>query len=439
VMVQVAQDGSVSVICPKFRCTITADNVPRTLDCGHSACTGCARVFRHAGRKQPYARCAVCGHVTRRQADWNPPINQPLLKIITELGKLTVTTRIGKTSCTSCKGFYEEKEMRICQTMKCNSFRQSLCLQCCVHKHEGHAFIKIQNDIHASFRGNHKRVDHSFSDRRVIDARGEQFAVSATYLSAHSPFFSRLFYGSPVAMVTASFPMDIDPATFADLLDMVYPCKDDDLPYIVNGAYTRKCCDHCTQTAADRLRLALKLELTLAIDRLNRVVEEKEKLEVYESLNDQWAALKKYVLPSITSEWDLERLLARDRQKIDWLKPFTRIGSGYGSTTKEVEPKRLVYHMRSDLPDSRVVRVGDASLLVSASILCLFAPRLVDFFYNEANRFKEDLNWTLCDVDTLRSFLDLISGKKPDEIDARLIDFLKSVGADSVIHNYEIV
>ncbi|GMT28161.1 hypothetical protein PFISCL1PPCAC_19458, partial [Pristionchus fissidentatus] len=438
--VTVGKDDTMHLVCPGCRKTITNGSPaspPRNLDCGHAACTDCAQVRRRGRLVKPHARCHSCNHVTRRPNEWLPPINIALLKIANALNARAVKFREGKVQCGGCNGFYEEKEIRVCLEENCDKFRKSVCISCFVNGHGTHAALKFGEDVHKSIRGNHKRVDQSnFSDRRILEARGgEQFVVSATYLCAHSLYFEELFYGNPVASTTSQFMIDIDSTILGDLLDMIYPCSSRDLPYIVNGNKTISCCDSCDRALPDRVKAAIELGLESIADRMNRSMTRGEKIKVYSSFADPFEPLKKYVLPDYYSNWDFDREFGHDPQMAQRLKPFLQTTYGRRNAAS---PAPVVYSMPPDLPDSRVVHVGDASFIVSASVLCLFAPWFLDFFYSEERKLEEEMNFTLCSEEIFFDFLEIVNGKEQNVVSKELKTMLKNVGADLIMENYGI-
>ncbi|GMR40044.1 hypothetical protein PMAYCL1PPCAC_10239, partial [Pristionchus mayeri] len=109
-----------------------------------------------------------------------------------------------------------------------------------------------------SKRGGHQLFDHSFyPDTVILRARGRNFNVSASLLALHSPYFHDLFYGGNSNGLNGRYELDVDPHTFGDLLDMIYPSyKHTD------------CCAECSNSTIDRLNLALLLELRFAVKRL---------------------------------------------------------------------------------------------------------------------------------------------------------------------------
>ncbi|GMS86926.1 hypothetical protein PENTCL1PPCAC_9101, partial [Pristionchus entomophagus] len=109
-----------------------------------------------------------------------------------------------------------------------------------------------------STRGSHRLFDHSYyPDTATLRVRGEDFTISKSYLALHSPFFNTLFYGPTSTGPNSKFELDIDAHDFGDLLDLIYPCLK-----------KTSCCTGCSSSMLDRLDLALKLELSLAVKRL---------------------------------------------------------------------------------------------------------------------------------------------------------------------------
>ncbi|GMT13533.1 hypothetical protein PFISCL1PPCAC_4830, partial [Pristionchus fissidentatus] len=72
-----------------------------------------------------------------------------------------------------------------------------------------------------STRGTHSTFDHSsFPDAEILRVRSENFVVSSSYLSLHSPYFRDFFRNGKERR---SYELDVDPHTFGDLLDIIYP------------------------------------------------------------------------------------------------------------------------------------------------------------------------------------------------------------------------
>ncbi|GMR30103.1 hypothetical protein PMAYCL1PPCAC_00298, partial [Pristionchus mayeri] len=110
-------------------------------------------------------------------------------------------------------------------------------------------------------RGGHRLLFDraSFPDAVTLNVRGEEFTVSASYLSLHSPFFYDLFHGPSAKALSEKVDLDCDPRTFGDLLDIIYP------------SYKKiNCCSECTSSTEDRLKLAIELNIPFAIKRLRK-------------------------------------------------------------------------------------------------------------------------------------------------------------------------
>ncbi|GMT14684.1 hypothetical protein PFISCL1PPCAC_5981, partial [Pristionchus fissidentatus] len=431
-----SNDSSFYIICPKCRNKFSDDRVPRSLDCGHSACTECARVYKQSHRGQPFAECSVCNNQTKRKDEMDLPVNSLLLNIARQL--IAYATQ-GKIRCETCDGHFEEKDLRLCLDTQCAKFRRPACIRCFFEKHDGHRVAKYTPEVHSTFHGVYKKVDHSnFADRRIIDAQGTEFIVSASYLSSHSPYFLNLFYGSPEAKSELRLVIDVSPETLSDLLNLVYPSPSHERPYNISGSTVRNCCDTCQNSASSRLKLAIQLELNTVIDRITLSMDTAKKIQFYDSFNDNWESFKKYALPCYSTFGELKKgLNYEDEVKI------MRFQQYFNDLAKDKTKKRpnvlYCYRNSPDWPDSRIVHVGETSFLVSASVLSLFSPLFVDFFYGNENRDKTELNLTLCDMATFAEFLKLLNGNRPKKFSRPLIRFMKEIKAEIPMAGFNIV
>lgn len=365
----------------------------------------------------------------------NTTVNHSLLELALHLNKRTIAVCEGKVMCEECDVFHSEDEL-----LKCTYCDKSnVCYPCLFENHDGHGWSK--KDVHADHRNHHKSTDHSlFADRRVLNVNGQEFVVSATLLSMHSPFFENLFFGSPNAMSLSQFSLDADPTQFSDLMDMIYPyyhrkrvydsgCDSNSRRWESNTH--RECCEECTQKLEDRFQLMIRFEFTNLLHRMSHFVPLKDRMAMYGTLKDDWTAFGKYVLPYFEDFSELEQALRYKNVDPGEFKRFFDDSHKYIEGVPRLLP-RLHY------PDSRVLLFDGLPLVVCASVLCLSAGGLIDFFYGEQNRDKRVIEFNLCKRETFDLFVSTVHGTYPkrEDLDGSFIKFCRAIDARFAIQYY---
>ncbi|GMT13527.1 hypothetical protein PFISCL1PPCAC_4824 [Pristionchus fissidentatus] len=253
--------------------------------------------------------------------------------------------------------------------------------------------IKDQGKVDSSYsRDTHSAFDHSlFPEVKTLRVRSTHFLVSSSYLSLHSPFFRDFFRsGEPLEL-------DVDPVTFGDLLDLIYPCSKNN--------------ESCEPAEfSDRLDLALQLKLRYAIKRMlnedrgdrpgiARIFIEHNAFESYK---------KHFTYPEYSQRYHDEAMKTTTvkRDDSDYLLPII---------------------VTTDFADARTVCVGGSTFLVSSSALSLHSDTLRAAFessYPSSGEVKLDVS-----EESFIIFLNVSAGIFPKEFSSRLLDDLVKLGA----------
>ncbi|GMT13528.1 hypothetical protein PFISCL1PPCAC_4825, partial [Pristionchus fissidentatus] len=252
-------------------------------------------------------------------------------------------------------------------------------------KDENCADMSCSRDTHSAF-------DHSlFPDVKTLRVRSTNFLVSSSYLSLHSPFFRDFFRsGEPLEL-------DVDPVTFGDLLDLIYPCSKDN--------------EICEPSAFfDRLDLALQLKLRCAVKRMLKYdkggAPEIAKIFIehnaFESYKDHFTCLA-YSQRFHDEAMETEKM---KRDDSDDLIPIA---------------------LTSDFPDARNVNVGGTSFLVSSSSLSLHSDTLRAAF-ESSSPSSDEVKLDVAE-ESFMTFLNASAGIFPKEYSSQLLDDLVKLGA----------
>ncbi|GMT23640.1 hypothetical protein PFISCL1PPCAC_14937, partial [Pristionchus fissidentatus] len=257
--------------CPKCNRLFSKDphSHPHTLSCGHLLCTSCCGSYKTR-------TCPTCKSTSREPFVKNLAIFDFQEQFMERLEKM----RKGESAideedeeievkeemdveCSECGKEIKRGEGRACWDTFCNKYRDPLCWKCIGKTHSGHITAPfLPHSDHQMCFGAHKAVDHSrFPDRKIIDAGGIQFKVSASFLATHSPYFNKLFYGTPEKRDQLHFKMDEDPSILGDLLDLMY-----------TKHKKIKCCEMCQRKTEGRLQLARTIELLPALKHFDSLV-----------------------------------------------------------------------------------------------------------------------------------------------------------------------
>ncbi|GMT19732.1 hypothetical protein PFISCL1PPCAC_11029 [Pristionchus fissidentatus] len=247
-------------------------------------------------------------------------------------------------------------------------------------------------------RGAFEDFDHSsFPDTVFLRMRKRSFVLSGSYLALQSPFFHNLFYGASKEE-SRSYQLDVDPATFEDLIDTIYPC------------YKRSnCCSDCSSSFSDRLILALQLKMRCAVKRLLR-----------EKTNPDEA----FVILRECNAWDQYKDVfdAEDERRGEEIAKAVRVKRDYSDSMHPLT-------VTDDFPDLTRVNIGVASFVVSASMLSLHSSILRSLLFVDDNLIQGvSLN---IDPSSFITFVKVTSGSLPD-FSTVFLDDLVSMGATNL-------
>ncbi|GMT12785.1 hypothetical protein PFISCL1PPCAC_4082, partial [Pristionchus fissidentatus] len=246
-----------------------------------------------------------------------------------------------------------------------------------------------------SSRDTHSSFDHSlFPDVKTLRVRSTDFLVSTSYLSLHSPFFHDFFRsGEPLEL-------DVDPVTFGDLLNLIYPCSKNN--------------ESCEPSEFfDRLDLALQLKLRCAVKRLLKY--------------DRGGAPE---IARIFIEHNAFESYKEHFTCLAYSQRFHDEALETASMKRDDSDDLLPIAVTVDFADARTVRVGGTTFLVSSSTLSLHSNTLRAAF--ESEHVNVDVA-----KESFEIFLSATAGIFPKEFSSKLLDDLVKLGA-TYLYDYGI-
>ncbi|GMT16691.1 hypothetical protein PFISCL1PPCAC_7988, partial [Pristionchus fissidentatus] len=83
-----------------------------------------------------------------------------------------------------------------------------------------------------------------------------------------------------------------------------------------------------------------------------------------------------------------------------------------------------------EFPDARIVRVGDATFVVSTTILSLFNKFFEEFFHSNPIDNENEFVFDRCDEVTFQEMLDLVEGRNPKYLSLNLCQLMEDLKAD---------
>ncbi|GMT14687.1 hypothetical protein PFISCL1PPCAC_5984 [Pristionchus fissidentatus] len=423
-----------------------AASTPRSLCCAHTLCEGCLTFQWNKNDDNLFQIvCPQCGILTTHPSLDGFPVQRERLAIAPRVVDepmeetplpITVvevqTTVVEKVKCEGCPAIDEIDRMRVCMEKKCDQYLQALCLMCCVDYHSSHKktkFVAPDENVTRIKRGAYKTYDISnFPDKRILDVRGHEITVSASYLSSYSSFFRDLFY-CPDNRSKEKLPLDCDPELFEDLLDMIYPCRKDPV-----------CCHACVSSLPSRLSLTLHLNFSNLVDPL---LEEFQKFytisDLHSILSESDEMFERFVLSTSDCYDEIHEgfgLVEIDKmedggQKLEYEHVRGRF---IEKSDKRKEVVRSLINLH--FPDVRILQIGTTSLVVSASFLSLHSPFYRQFFYSSHASQEREIKWNFFDAPSFLNLSSIFMDRIPKVLTKRLMNLLGRVQCMNYVERY---